>query len=633
MPDWRLLLILALGGAALGGGLLAVIGSGPRQDPEVAVWVTEPDPSAPTREEIAARERAERAAKQRERDRAASSAAADELAASTAPHPEPPVADPRTSIRQTFREFKAAFEEARNFPAGNTPWNLGNDEEQRLELCKVQALEIEPSLPNEFFRVTMTEGQWSIACEGEGPWTFVANAVDNFKPPIPLGNLSTSDEGMLTIALTARPETADADDFKRAREALTTLPLILRLKGETSAEFETHVQLRRPARLDPIKIPKFLTDAKLWPKGNRPGDTVPAAPLPTTPWLCAVELHGRAGGGAEARVESTPLKAFIAQYAAPEKIDLVARWTLLPDDEPFMKTVLLAGNRDGGYSGNAFELQLMESEVMPPWNEWNRLGEITTVNAPKPLTELPDKGPAQIFKQKVTGPDDKIPHGTLALYAGMARQYVPKMPQPSLTKILPPEVIKDPKSLADWKEPIRQAIKAMPGYQAWVDAVAKAPDGSPPDANTNPGGHKNWKDAEARHKKYAAAGEPEVREFWTALQGKPEIHARQLNELILCCLHFEIEEVLAEKRKAKALLEAVGEGTVTFTGQVWVDPANDGLHRVLLAEFRQAEPEADLATAGSATGPTAPPAPDPPGPGGGPTEDISGAGNSDESLP
>jgi len=56
------------------------------------------------------------------------------------------------------------------------------------------------------------------------------------------------------------------------------------------------------------------------------------------------------------------------------------------------------------------------------------------------------------------------------------------------------------------------------------------------------------------------------------------------DSIALCCLYKELDWVIAKKQQAKRLLDAVGDGTVTFTGQVWAEAALSGPHRVLLAE-------------------------------------------------
>jgi hypothetical protein len=205
----------------------------------------------------------------------------------------------------------------------------------------------------------------------------------------------------------------------------------------------------------------------------------------------------------------------------------------------------------------------------------------------------------------------------LAPYFELARQHLPKYNTQTSAEVRKtleqvagrlaqqkdlPQAL--PKSLAFWKEAIRVAVGATPGYLAWVQPKAPEP-GQPPkpgkDGKLNPAEVKAW---EQRKRAYDLFWNPlsapqltpipedKLKEFWQGLQAAPA-EKKCEQSVMLCSLHFGIEEVLAEKREAKRLLEAVGDGTVEFTGRVWVDAMNNGQHRVLLAEFKADEPDDD----------------------------------------
>jgi|GEM_PF-5886475 len=577
----------------LKGDVAQIVPPGP-SPAEVAAQNQEESELKAAQESKAAEDLEKRKAEKREADRLATKQSAEEAARVEAE--EKRAAEERAkqaaaaARRDEFFTLKEALEQARHLPTGKGDWNLRDRSEQSLELCRVGKAEIEVSLPN-VGQVTLAprQPQWRFSCTGTDPWTLTVEPDDKGKQPIPLGRLEV-DSGTLTLTLMAKPEGANEFEFDRAREAVTTLPLVLRLKANQSAEFETHVQMHKPRLLDPITISRFLTDPKYRPKGNNACEPISSNPLPTTPWGCRLELKGQGGETVTATFEPEEMDepVAIAQYSVPVAMTMVGTWTWTGDEEPFMKTTLEMANRDAYDPQAEFYIRLTESLVLPPWNGWERLGDIKGIKdaEPKPLTELLAPGPAKKFSIKVPDPEEDLPQGTLNHYAEMARQYVPKMPANVLAQVLAGQAATVRKSLGEWKKSIREQVKGMPGYTQWVDQKAKAPDGSPPDAQKDPNGHKRWKDAEALHTKYAAAGEVEVNEYWAGLKAEAARHEAEKLETILCCLHFEIDGVLAEKQKTKALLAAVDKGDVTLTGRVWVDSMNIGKHSVLLAEFR-----------------------------------------------
>ena len=165
------------------------------------------------------------------------------------------------------------------------------------------------------------------------------------------------------------------------------------------------------------------------------------------------------------------------------------------------------------------------------------------------------------------------------------------------------------------------ALVHTEGYQRWVKTKL------PPDpALPNQANIRNAKELANAQQQYAnslqkwqtevaktneeyfpATGVPEVklRLFWYDVKEeleKPENRRQPIvdpDSIALCCMYEELGGVIEKKKQAQGLLDAVGDGTVMFTGRVWAEAARSGPHRVLLAEFG-AEPIVGGAAAGGA---------------------------------
>jgi hypothetical protein len=606
--DWRLLALAVAGAAVVGGGLVALIGlPGGGGNVDVAVRPA-PEPSPLPARPLDP-----------------PPAVVDSPPVRSPDPAPPPRPDPALDRRQAFRHLKARLEQGHHLPV-DSKLGSGADEGEPMEVCNVGGAEIELSLPNvPAFTAVAKAPQWRLSLENQPPgqWTIVAtdSAIRH-----QIAHLAVS-EGALSLTLLPLPKEPDqADVCRRARVAALTLPLVLRLPGESSVEFETYVQLCQPKRLDPIRIERFLTDKRYRAKSEaKPGETIIHDPLPATPWACTVELEGKAGEGVTANVAPEAWgngARNLADWFAPEPLAMTARWSWSGQgeaggSEPFMVTDFTLGNREedpSGLTGGAFELQLTKSEVLEPWSSWKRLGDFKEISKPEAKSDLPFPIPGALARV----PDrDELKFGELAPYLDLARLHLPKystQASAAVRKTLEhvagrlaqqqdlPQA--SPKSLAFWKEAIRVTVGATPGYVEWVTPKVPSP-GPPPkpgdDGKVNPDEFNAWEQKQRAHElslhpleapKLNPIPEDKLDKFWQDLQDAPP-EKRCEPSVMLCSLYFEIDEVLAEKRQARRLLEAVGDGTVEFTGRVWVDAMNNGQHRVLLAEFKADEPDDD----------------------------------------
>jgi len=511
---------------------------------------------------------------------------------------------------QAFREFKTKLEQARHLPL-KAEVNLESQEADTIELCELGPAEVEVGLPELPSLILVADKpDWNLACQGErgGPWLFTWKDDDETHE---LAKAQVQDEGerrTLSLTLLEMPAVKDPV-WVAGRQALTTAALVLRLPGsQASADTETFVQLCTPKRLDPLRFERLLTDSKWQPKGTRPGEPLEAYPLPDTPWLCRVELEGRGPAGVSAVVEATsPEGKTIASQSQLQPLEVTARWDWSGEPgKPFMETTLAVQNRvfAAGLGGSgAFEVQVTGQQVLPPWDGWQRLGDLKkSAEALKDgqadgkkddtIRELPFPLPP-FFKQQLPEPPDgtseaEYKQGMLAAYADMARQYVKRLDTKKVGATLTQgQAQAIGRSMGQWKETMRLVLKTSPGYQAW--AGKKAPDPGPKPGDKDPR-LAGWQAAKKKHDDYAAAGPDVTKKFWDELKAAEARHEAEHGELVLCCLLYDLEPVLAEKRLTKRLLETVGDGTVEFTGKVWAEADNSPKYKVLLAEFA-AKPE------------------------------------------
>ena len=503
--------------------------------------------------------------------------------------------------------------------------NLKSQLEEKITLCKLDDAEVEVSLPK-LPKVNLVSGQpWQLECKAaEGnAWSITATPDDAAGEPIEIGRVEAK-QGELALTLLPMPDVRDPL-WVAAREAVTTAPLVLRLPGENSQEFETFVQPCLPKRRDPIVLTKLLTE-KEWYAATKERFDETSVDLPSTPWPIVARFVGRKEGeiSGELKDGSEP---FIR--LSPKSTEVTALWALVGEDQPFMRTTftMLKSEREPATSGGwRLEVRFKTSEVLEPWSGWKRIGAVKEVkeqgNQTKPQLYLKKDDRDRVDSEAAD--EDKLLVDLLKDFAFIALAH-----RPALNHRLCVDAsrhlalgankveftgsgIKDPERPLDyWEKVIRLALKNSPGYKRWVDTKARDP-GDPPkperDGKVDTKKENDWKakrDARARYLPEDAGGKPVeppedvVKDYWEKRlkpQGTDRAEGNAgaqwsddlANEFILCCLHFELREILAEKRKAKRLFKAVGQdGTPELTGQLWADPVEDGKYKVLLAEFRK----------------------------------------------
>jgi hypothetical protein len=608
---WPLLAAALVGAAVVGGGLVALIGPpGGGQRPVAEQAAPPPAPPVPA---VAPPKAAP------ELPGAAETAAAE-------PSPPAPAPDPAQERQNHFAELKARVEAQRHLPVGGG-LEAGKPKdtvkEQTLKLCSVGQAEVELSLPNLGAFGTDPQGYpWVLSLEGPGPdRTICASAYGVENPPRhELARVAIADDKTLSLTLLPLPDKAEpavTGLWPRFREALLTAPLVLRLPAKpgqpASAEFETYIQLCRPKRLDPITIEKLLTKG-----GNEKSKPEDFPPLPATPWTCAVELEGKAGEGIVTTSKVVGSGQKIAHWSLSEPVTVKATWALASDPkEPFMETDISLQNRpEGNESGTgvALEIRCPRSHVLMPWSTPKRVGELEEFweraqgKPAQSLPALPAKMPSTLSR---VPEGDEMSLGELVSFLEIAGPHLKKHDKQAEANVR--QVLQTAggrlaggesaqtrgKPLAFWKEAIRMAVRATPGYQAWTPDKVPPP-GPQPKPGNDPKKHeaevKAWEARKLAYERFlnpfadpklTPLPEEKFAKFWASIQAQP-IDERPQHETMLCSLYYEIDSVLPEKRKAKRLLEAVkaaGGGTVEFTGRVWVDPMNNGEHRLLLAEF------------------------------------------------
>ena len=619
--DVRLLVLVAVGAAILGGVVVLFLGMrGSRQELAAAVRsspsgrldsksapsaVDEAKPKPDLTEPAKGPSPAELAEEANRRAEAAAREQAEQA---------------KVARQQAFRQLRQALEKSGHRPL-KADGNLENKDKLKIEICRLGAAEVEVSLPGVGV-FPAPAGASEMLCTGPkgGPWSIAVKPQrDVNAKPTEIGQVAVEGEGearTLTLTLLPMPTTRDPI-WVSARQALTTVALVLRLPGEQpSADFETFVQLCTPKRLGPLMLEELLTDGKWLPKANgNPGEKAYANPLPDTPWPCRVELEGRGPEGITAKVTSASMEPkFIASQSGLEPLEVTAQWAWSGEaQEPFMETTLSLQNRASGpeaglgtgssfdVNGPAFDVLVVSQKVLPPWDGWRRLRDIDDMNKenPKPLAFLPPNMRKDFEQLPAAG---TMTLGQLHKFRMIAVEHMGRLDPVSAKDLGTGEFpVSTPKPLPELKKGLRAVLKEQSTYLSWVNQEAPEPQGGEPDKKKDPGGHKNFHEAKAKRNKYLEANESEVREFWTDLrealkkdaEKKPQERDKVLETVdlpvIICSLLFDLEPVLAEKQKTKGLVEAVGDGTVEFTGKVWAEAErrgdNTAKYKVLLAEF------------------------------------------------
>jgi hypothetical protein len=491
--------------------------------------------------------------------------------------------------KAAFRGLRDRLEKARRLPL-EADVNVANQREQPIKICSFGDAEVEVDLPA-LPKVALGPGDslWQLSCKGPkgGPWSITATPAAEADTPLEIARVEAK-QGELTLTLAAMPAVVDGL-WIAAREALTTAPLLLRLPGETSQEFETFVQLCVPKRLNPIPLEGLLTDKKWLPRGAKAGATAEIDALPTARWPLRLEFTGVGPAGIRGVGTAHP-PASRGEPAAPVEVGMKWIWSA-EESQPFMETTFTMANRAAdpttASTSPAGDLALKSARVLPPWDGWQRLGPLKdSAKDAKPVSmqQLPFPLPKELGQGVPL--NDEIPLGIFADYSEIARQYVPKLASKEVqARFAKTQTPPKPLGLEGWRSAIRRNLATTPGYQRWVTMVAPPPPSSRYDAKGNYIYLDDRERMEERNDLYRAAGPEVVTEFWESLKQSPDRFEGEKTEVILCCLHFELEPVLAEKRKARQLLEAAGEGTVQLTGRVWARHGRNGTHDVLLAEF------------------------------------------------
>jgi hypothetical protein len=531
--------------------------------------------------------------------------------------PEPPVAErerrgadetarrePQSAAgRAAFVELRQRIEQAGHLPL-KADVNLESQLEQPIQICALGDAEVEVALPP-LPPVALLPGKspWQLECQGPtgGAWSIAANPVGKGGPSIEIARVEAR-QGELVLTLAAMPAVNDPL-WLAAREALTTAPLLVRLAGEDSAAFETFVQFCTPRRLDPIVLERLLTD-DAWlataatdsPTPRRGAET---PPLPGTPWALDVELAATGPRGISGAVTKSA-DARLTASRVPVAVRVEWTWSGMPM-EPFMETTLALQEKPrapGLGSGEVLTVQLTESRVTPSWRHWKRLGSLgdsrvdfkakpSAVRGEAPMIAQMPESPSEVFSLILPGdvPEARYSSAAMAACAEIARQYVPGWNAQALGEVLTDAAKARELPLNEWKKLIRQQLKRSENYRTWVFRVAPPAEGAKPVGRGDELKAAEWQQRNHMHQVFLEAGPQEADRYWDDLKFEPGRHEAEALEVSLCCLHFELAPVLAEKRTTKKLLDAVGEGTVELTGRIWAAPNGNGPSRVLVAEF------------------------------------------------
>jgi hypothetical protein len=111
--------------------------------------------------------------------------------------------------------------------------------------------------------------------------------------------------------------------------------------------------------------------------------------------------------------------------------------------------------------------------------------------------------------------------------------------------------------LAMWKDRFGELLRQTPGFRAWQ--------------------------ASAEGRRAVEAGQPDATAYWSHLKADLAAHRNEATEVALCCMLEELDAVPDGKRAARQLLQDLGAGEATFSGDLGTTFA--GIGRSVLVSF------------------------------------------------
>jgi hypothetical protein len=464
-----------------------------------------------------------------------------------------------------FAAISTELDHNRHFPLQGL--DGGDPRRQHVELCTVGDVPLSLRMPAEKVQL-LSEGPTSmLECrpDGDQSWTFVSVTAGRDRP---CGGAAVQ-RGMLMAWLDARDSVnvQGHDEQWRAREAVAGA--VIAIAPADRSGHETYVQLGRPIEYAPLRVGRFFFDEELRLKASDGGKPLLYVEAANSPWMVDLWLEGTCGTTSST---AAPHAGRIQPGVEPPACTLRWAWANATG-EPFMESTLTLGPGGPLSSRMRFNLPLWlsTSRVLDPWDSYRRLGDVLDAGQERPgLVVLPEQhGFAEVGQARVPR-SDSAGITVIKQFADVVRRFrgqVPGAPR-ALNDCLQKLSTEESLPLAMWKDRFRELLWETPGFRAWQ--------------------------ASAEGRRAVEAGQPETTAYWSHLKADLAAHRNEATEVALCCMLEELDAVPDGKRAARQLLQDLGAGEATFSGDLGTTFA--GIGRSVLVSFARHRSHTTAAT-------------------------------------
>jgi type IV secretory pathway VirB10-like protein len=532
-----------------------------------------------------------------------------------APKPE----DPKDLANKAFEKLKKDLEDRRHLPVEglkpDDPNSFANLKfvAQSVVLCDVGKAEIDVELPTEAFQFALNATYrlraefvgdsnpgaraWAIRADLEPP-----SSQDVPPDPVPktvaLGRVLHQDAS-LRLELDAQAvQQPDMVVIAKIRQGLITA--VLKIINRQDPGQTTWVQLYTPAENPRVVMEKFFFDKDLYPAKPKQGPkrTVGMFDVPFTPWPQQLRLKAMAAGAKGDVVDREPGAVVGKQDDASPSFTI--RWSAESGDELFLETTF---EIDTDVSSRV--LRLIKAELKGEWATHRQL---------RPIADADDeKFVFSGIKDKKDFEDDDLlkvrQSAVLALARSVAKSHkdVFDKIQGKCKELFSSDIgrdwVGDQRPLTGgkpddpcWRLALLRMLAKTGGYQEWLSSKHPRPKHGPPPQSPKEleAWEKNRREKESQWNelmvpKMDAVSKDDFPKFWTSLQDmkaaitpeKKKTQFSYLLEALICLLIEELEPLDREKRKALALIESLGDGTVSLEGDVAIGFPSAGATSVL----------------------------------------------------
>jgi hypothetical protein len=456
---------------------------------------------------------------------------------------EPRKSEPRR-LPRSFAQLKTAVTVAGHLPLASL--DGGNPSPQTAEICDVGEVEIDVALPTARLSqqrplVLMCLPDAAAVASGRQAWTFMA--AEPGVEPVRFGGAEVR-AGTLFVSLeSATPATM------LPRQAVACGPLRIAARG--AGDQATFVQLMRPRECGPIVVRRLLFESTA--QSGTVEETMQAA-VPQCPWPCGVRLQGRCGDLVGAMTSSRP--GPLAGSGTAGTIQWTTAWQPRPGDRPFMDVTMGLTAIDAWQGQPAMvRVHRVASGFRSPWSSTRRLGRI---GGRLPATGgLPD---AAELQRQIDAVSKVVLNQLAETSVSRLQLSIPKAM--TVARELVGAAFPDNQTMAigQWIDRLGVLLATRPGYRGWANGDAARQTPTP----------------------------QQVREYLDHLQPAIVTGRADPEEAALASIIADLDSLRTEKNEAIAVVKALGEGDVAFTGQIHADFPDfvpGGTARCVLARF------------------------------------------------